>query len=185
MASRRLMSLVFVFGVFAMAGVAGASTYSSNVEYTAGSGGNEAFIAVDFDSDNSFLFAYRWDDVATGWDALHSIDLAGVLSVNATDYGDWGMFVNDLDYPGGVKYDYGSGVYAGWAYYTGNNESWSLSGGGVSFCQLNNGDWNSWVWTNYNKYWMPVRQPGQQPIPEPCTIVLLAFGGWILQRRRS
>jgi hypothetical protein len=180
-ASRRLMSLVFLC---AIATSVSAVTYTGGPEYTAGSGSNQATIVVDFDFDNYFLFTYYWDGDAMGWDALNAIDLAGALEVEATDWGEWGMFVDDLSYPDGVKYDYGAGFETGWAYYVGDNQSWALDGSGVSFRSLSNGDWDSWVWTNYDESWMPVRGPGGQPIPEPVSIVLLGLGGLFLRRRR-
>lgn len=182
MASRRLTSLVFVFGIVTSAG---AVTYTGNAEYTAGSGSNQATIAVDFDFENYFLFTYYWNGDATGWDALSAIDLAGALVVEATDWGEWGMFVDDLSYPGGAKYDYGEGFNVGWAYYIGDNESWSLDGSGVSFRSLSDGDWDAWVWTNYDESWRPVRGPGEQPIPEPISVFLFGLSGMLLRRCRA
>lgn len=157
--------------------------YTGDIEYTAGTGTNEATIAIDFDFDNSFLFTFRWDDAATGWDALDTLN-AGQLDVFATDFGEWGMFVDDFDYEGGVEYDYGEGVYASWAYYNGDNEIWSLDSGGVSFRNLSDGDWDSWVWTNYDDSWMPIRTPGAAPIPEPATMLLFAAGVLLIRKRK-
>jgi len=158
--------------------------YTGDIEYTAGAGANEATIAIDFDFDNSFLFSFRWDGTATGWDALAALN-AGALDVFATDFGEWGMFVDDFDYPGGTEYDYGQGVYAGWAYFNStDNETWSLDPAGVSFRDLSNGDWDSWVWTNYDDSWLPIRTPGAAPIPEPATMLLFVAGGLLIRKRK-
>jgi len=183
MASKGLMNLIFVLAITASAG---AVTYSGGVEYSAGSGANQANIAIDFDFDDSFLFTYSWDGDANGWDALSSIDIAGSLDIDSVDYGgDWGVFVSDFDYPGGAEYDYGAGANVGWAYYSGDNESWSLSSAGVSFRNLTDGNWDSWVWTNYSPDWMTAyRGPGGVPVPEPTTLGLLALGVLALCRPR-
>ena len=103
-----------------------AQTYTGPIEYEAGTGPNQATIAIDFDLDVSFLFTYRWEGIATGWDALDALD-AGSLDVFATDWGEWGMFVNDFDYPGATEYDYGLGANTGWAYYnSADSQNWSL-----------------------------------------------------------
>jgi len=171
--------MLLVFAAVANGGL----TYEGDVEYTAGTGANEARIVIDFDFEQYFMFEYRWDGEASGWDALEAIAAAGALEVDATDYGEWGMFVSDFDYPYGIEYDYGEGANIGWAYYIGDNQSWSISGTGVSFRSLGDGDWDSWVWTNYSADWMTAyRQPGCMPIPEPATLCF--FGAGILLFRR-
>ena len=173
---------LFFLVLFACAAAQG-EIYTGGIEYTAGAGANEATIAIDFDLDNSFLFSFKWDGGATGWDALAAIDDAGALDVFASDFGEWGMFVDDFDYPGGAEYDYGQGVYAGWAYFnSGDNDIWSLDPAGVSFRDLSDGDWDSWVWTNYDQSWMPVRTPGAAPVPEPTTMMLFVVAGLLLRK---
>jgi hypothetical protein len=175
--------LVLLFVLFFAAAANGGLTYEGDVEYTAGTGENEATIVIDLDFEQYFVFEYQWDGDASGWDALDAIGAAGALDVYATDYGEWGMFVYDFDYPGGVEYDYGEEANTGWAYYVGDNESWSLNGTGVSFRSLSDGDWDSWVWTNYSADWMTAyREPGGVPVPEPATLCLLGAGILLIRR---
>ena len=185
---KKAMSLILLL----LASAAGAVTYTGDSEYTAGSGSNSATIAIDFDSDSSFLFTYEWDGTATGWDALLAIESASVDFVMPyTDFG-WGIMVDDFNYPGGVEYDYiGAGDTTGayyWLYYVGDNTTWSESMVGMTDRVLNDGDWDSWVWTNSYGDWpnSVVREPGQVavPVPEPMTVALLGLGGLFIRKFR-
>jgi hypothetical protein len=174
--------------VISISGYVSGITYDVDIEYTSGSGSNEAKIVIDFDLDNYFIFKFQWEDDSspTGWDALDAIDTAGDLYVDATWYEFWqSHFVNGFDYPSGVEYNYGQGAMTGWHYYGSvDNTNWSENTG-VDNRILSDGDWDSWVWTNYNESWLPLRGPGQVPVPEPMTIVLLGFGVLILRRRKQ
>ena len=165
----------------AVVGCAEALTFDGiGNEYSAGAGTNAATIVIDFGLEY-YGFGYSWDGNSTSWDALDAIDLAGLLDVNATDWGASGMFVNELIYPGAATFDYGLD-YAGWAHYgSSDGETWFQTGG-VSFRSLSDNDWDCWVWTNYDASWDPIRAPGKQPIPEPMTLTLLAIGGLLVRR---
>ncbi len=163
------------------------TTYTSPTEYSAGFGDNSAHIAVDFDYGNSFVFEYHWDGEATAWDATVALDVEGALFVDASNWGTLenpNYFINDLTYPGGEKFDYGLD-FAAWQYYVGDNDSWTPPGTGVSNYSLTNELWVSYVWTNYDADWMPRRQPGEMPIPEPVTLILLAFGAVMSVRKKA
>jgi len=185
MAWKRIVSL---FCVLAAAAGANAVTYDGSIEYIAGSGSKEATIVIDFDFGNYFMFAYKWDSDATGWDALEAIDTAGALVVDARWYEEFqSHFVNDFYYAGGVKYDYGAGASTGWGYWgSSDNQNWTLNTG-VDNRVLYDGGWDSWVWSNYDysQNWDPIRGPGQVPVPEPGTIVLVGAGALLLERRRG
>jgi hypothetical protein len=175
------------FGVMMMlaivSNVNGGITYPETAQYTAGEGANCARIVIDFDADNYFVFDYKWDGPATGWDALAAIDAAGAMDVEATWYEAFGShFVSDFVYSGGAKYNYGAGAMTGWGYWgSSDGENWVINSG-VDSRELVNGGWDSWVWSNYDfsVSWDPIRGPGAEPVPEPATIVLLGSGALYL-----
>ena len=162
-----------------------ATTYTQVSEYSAGSGANSATISVDFDAGNAFLFTYSWDGAANSFDALFALNSSALDVFYSTDP-TWGNFVYDFAYPGGVIYDYGVGANTGWAFYTGtDNENWTASLLGVDDRILSDGDYDSWVWTNYSPDWyVAYREPGGVPIPEPATVALLTLGGLMLRRKK-
>jgi hypothetical protein len=172
-----------MLGLMIVSDVFGVITYHDEPEYTAGAGANEAIIVIDFDAGDYFVFKYEWDGQATGWDALAAIKAPGALDVQATWYPEFNShFVSDFVYPGGEKHDYGE-AFAGWGYWgSADGQNW-IQNTGVDNRQLASGDWDSWVWSNYDIVsWEPIRGPGE--VPEPATISLFCMGIMLLLRRR-
>jgi hypothetical protein len=173
-----------MLGLMIVSDVFGVITYIGEPEYTAGAGTNEAIIVVDFDAGDYFVFEYKWDGLATGWDALAAIEAEGELDVEEKWYPEYNShLVNDFAYPGGEKHDYGE-AFTGWGYWgSADGQNWILNTG-VDNRQLVSGDWDSWVWSNYDTIsWEPIRGPGE--VPEPATIVLLGSGSLYLFRVKT
>jgi len=191
MAFKRSVSFLVLF-VFAS--VASAATYDAlGVEYWAGAGSNQATIVIDFGLE-SYAFGYRWDGAATGWDALTAIESEASiaaslrLAVSETDYGaPTGILVEDFGYLSAAEFDYGQLAFAGWAYYySGDGDNWTSSGSSSIYRDLADGAWDAWLWSDFLfDPFGPIRQPGQSPVPEPCTLAILALGAGVMLRRRS
>jgi hypothetical protein len=141
------------------------------VEYWSGSGSNEAIVVVDFGVD-SYAFGYRWESgTKYGKDLMDAVANADLL-----DYTETGGFLTTISY--GSYSNVGQG---GWPV---DWENWGVSEDeGFATRALSDGAWDGWAHQTTGD-WPPAHSP-TTPIPEPMTIVLLAFGGWLLQRRRS
>jgi hypothetical protein len=164
--------------------LAGSAAANGTVEYSAGQGSNSAVLSLDFDGVSIFNFDYMWDGSATTWDALAAIDAAGALNVTAEDWGSMGMLINTISYPGGNTYNYPT--YACWMLAeSADGQNWAWDMEGASFNFLHNGDRNTWVWTDFDEYWAPIRLPGQMPTPEPATVALIGFGALLLRGGRK
>jgi hypothetical protein len=178
----RYAKTLMVFCTLILGNTVQAATYNLAPEYSAGTGANSATLVVDFGT-GSRAFEYHWDGAATSWDALHAVDLAGDLTVTSMMDPAWGAFVSRIRYPEASAYDYGMAA-TGWTYFvSGNGSDWSALGVGPSFSPVSNGDWNVWVWSNYDDNWNVIRNPGEAPVPEPLTLAFLGLGGLLIRRR--
>jgi hypothetical protein len=159
------------------------------IEYWTGTGANECVVAIDWNSTNGpyvsefHIFGYRWDGSKTVANALQAIDAAGTLNIvyNYT-YGDGfidHIFYNQTLVDGD---NHSSTGFAGW-WWCGQTQdggqTWEdnwvsitneyLWNGGIEGININGTNWGNATMT----------------IPEPTSLILLAFGAGMLTRKKS
>ena len=181
---RCAISVVFVF-----AGWSGAQGYLVSevaIEYSAGSGANQAVTVLDF-GDDSYAFEYRWDGSATGIDMILALDAAGPLEVTTQDFG-FGLFVDTITYESLVM---GGGYPTNWIGYfiSTDGEVWTESTLGASDRALTDGDWDGWARQFSDPFPDPLASIPQTPlaltVPEPTSLLLMTGAlGLLLRRRR-
>ena len=163
--------------------VVGVAAAHAAVEYSVGTGDNEAFLTVDFGYE-IFDFSYKWEgsEPVSGWTLLDEIDSAGALGVDATWYESFqSHMINDLSYDVAAKYAGGSS----WGYYTSTDgAAWTSSGVGLDLRQVSDGDWDGWSWGSVNESWEHMRAPGEA-VPEPVSLMLLGAGALLIRARRK
>jgi hypothetical protein len=157
------------------------------VDYWAGTGVNECVVAIDWNATNGpydspfHIFGYRWDGDKTVADALVAIDAAGAVDI---------AYLYDNSFVNYITYDqtaadgdeHTNAGFAGW-WWLGQTrdggltweDNWEsitneyLWNGGIEGLNINGENWGSVSMT----------------IPEPTTLLLLAFGAGLLARKKA
>lgn len=188
----RFLAGITVLAVCASAAPALALTFGDVViSESYGSGPNTALCIIDFGT-RSYAFSYSFSGTKSGMDMVLDLDVPNTgLDVFYTDWGSWGIFVDDFQYLNTAKRST-TGVYPGWAYYTSNDgETWTPSPVGAGQRTLYNGAWDAWSYTGFDpNTWMPSDPGPVTPIPEPGSALsllgmLVCAGARLLPRVRK
>ena len=148
-----------------------------DIEYWTGTGSYQAVLVVDFKATggDSYVFGYRWDGQATGYDMVNAVATGGGLDFTAKYWSGMGYYIVNYSYQGqsGNPDNY-------WCYWLGTPGSgtvgWVSAGGGPSSRVLSDGVFDGW----YNGF------DGTEPrLPEPMTgMLVLPLGLLVVRRRR-
>ena len=173
MASRRVISLVFVLTVISSLAIA--------IPVEVGTGVNTAGVYIEW-SDGFFAefgisFGQIGSDTVTGADLMLTLD--SELVDCTLEYTNWGpeeepdLFVDGIGYLGHYNSGYGGG--ANWWHYwikDAGELEWTSPLYGMSSRTVGDGDMDGWIYGR------------DTPVPEPATIALLALGGIMLRRKK-
>ena len=188
---RCFVCLIFVFMVSAESHGYTMQGLDIIVDYWAGSGSNETIVVIDWNLINgpymteSHAWGFRWEGTAYVSDALSAIDAAGALDIT-TQYD--GGFLGDAYYNNLLidSDNHTSEGYTGW-WWAGDTidggGSWNANAGSITEEILSSGKIEGFnLVTNYDE-WLVGSSTLTIPVPEPCTIAILALGGLLLRIR--
>jgi hypothetical protein len=195
---------------------AGVISSFSDIEYWVGTGANQAGLVIDFHdgtSQQAFVWGFRWDGAATGFDMLTAVDTASVeLSITSPS------FVVEVSYQGLAHTQTSNFNDTSWGYYLAGGTAtifdsnppygpvgtlnppgggstipttWTLSTAGSADRYLVNGSWDalSFGANQVSGEFLHLDPPSSiayAAIPEPSTffLELLTFASLIYARKR-
>ena len=174
MASRRVISLVFVLTVISSLAIA--------IPVEVGTGVNTAGVYIEWSdgyvAEFEINFGQTGSDTVTGADLMLTLD--SELEDFTFEYTNWGseeepdLFVDGIGYLG--HYNGGFGGGADWWHYwikDAGELEWTSPLYGMSSRIVGDGDMDGWIYGR------------DTPVPEPATIALLALGAIVLRSRRG
>lgn len=145
-----------------------------------GSGSDSAMCIIDF-GPKSFAFRYDFSGPQTGLSMILALDAPNTgLDVTYTDWGEYGVFVDDFAYHNQAKRTT-IGPYSGWNYWTSiDGVNWVSSMVGAGRRSLTAGSWDAWSYTGFDGDTgaptapPPVTPVPVEPVPEPSSLAALA-----------
>lgn len=171
-------AIAIAAGMVALTAACGALAYTLNDVLISGTYGtgteNTSVVVIDFGT-KSYAFAYNYDGVKSGADAIIDLDTAGI-GVDVTYDLTWGLWVSDIAYHNQAVRET-TGDWPGWAYYTSENgREWSSSGVGAADRMLSNGSWDAWNYTGWDSAYMPTApNPVTPAVPESPALLLALY----------
>lgn len=168
MASKRVMSLVYIAAVLAMV-----SSLAVAVPIEVGTGQNSAGLYVEWQDGYSAEFLVKFDEpTISGLGLFDVVQSQSTLTTLRSDFG-WGVFIDGIAYDGHSNSGYGGGENW-WHYWIKNDgQNWQSPAFGAADRVLYNGDMDGWVYGRAGT------------VPEPTSMVLLGIGGLLILRRKA
>lgn len=166
----------------ALSPAASAQTFTPALSAVVGSGSEESFFTLDFQSgtiDHNYAFGYKYEGTKSGADFLTALAAGTSLTVGyAPGYGPSdpnGVLVSSFAFNGQFQDSPGNSY---WAYFTGpDGQNWTYSGVGASGRTLSNGSWDGWSWdADYSQPPFPAPTPlTPAAVPEASSAVSLGL----------
>lgn len=140
-----------------------------------GTGQNSAGLYIEWSDGYIAEFIVDFEDTTiTGLGLFDIVEAETPLTTVRGDFG-WGVFIDGIAYNGHSNSGYGGGEdwWHYWIKDAGQLE-WMAPMFGAADRTVHSGDMDGWIYGRAG-----------EPVPEPCTIILLGLGGLLLSRRRA
>lgn len=167
-----LKKFVNLFCIIALSAIVNSVAVAIPIEV--GTGENSAELYIEWDDGYVAEFVVDFEDVTiTGFEMFDIIEAQTSLTTVRQDFG-WGVFIDGIEFNGHSNIGFGGGEdwWHYWIKDAGQTE-WTSPAFGVADRVLYDGDADGWIYGRAGN------------VPEPTTILLLAFGAFVLRRPRE